>query len=302
MTGRLLYRVLAGAILALLVALVAVFLAGRASDPGTETVSNPRLDDFAAWPALYQAMEGDTKYPVALSHIRGLSEVPSAARGMVVVNYERGTVTVSVEGLPALPPQAVYEALLVDNIAGPGNSVALDRGAGGDDIIVLGELKMRGSDGSLDREVGPGRLREFEVDMALVTRVMPGESGEFVVGGITSLFYKMGRRASLQAEELSALESSGFFGRTLSSRMTVLASGRGALSQGMIGLIEQGDTLFFQETFDGNGRTCGTCHRAEDNFALSPAFIATLPDDDLLFVAELNLGLDDLENPTLILS
>ena len=290
MTGQLLYRVLAGAILALLVALVAVFLAGRASDPGTETVSNPQLDDFAAWPALYQAMEGDTKYPVALSHIRGLSEVPSAARGMVVVNSERGTVTVSVEGLLALPPQAVYEALLVDNIAGPGN----------DDIIVLGELKMRGSDGSLDREVGPGRLREFEVDMALVTRVMPGESGEFVVGGITSLFYKMGRRASLQAEELSALESSGFFGRTLSSRMTVLASGRGALSQGMIGLIEQGDTLFFQETFDGNGRTCGTCHRAEDNFALSPAFIATLPDDDLLFVAELNLGPDDLENPTLI--
>ncbi len=51
-------------------------------------------------------------------------------------------------------------------------------------------------------------------------------------------------------------------------------------------LIEHGRDLFFNETFDGNGRTCSTCHRAEDNFGLTPAFIATLPDDDPLFVAE----------------
>ena len=51
-------------------------------------------------------------------------------------------------------------------------------------------------------------------------------------------------------------------------------------------IVDEGRRIFFTETFDGNGRTCGTCHRAEDNFALSPAFIATLPDDDPLFVAE----------------
>lgn len=51
-------------------------------------------------------------------------------------------------------------------------------------------------------------------------------------------------------------------------------------------LVEQGRRLFFAETFNGNGRTCGTCHREEDNFGLSPAFIATLPPDDPLFVAE----------------
>jgi len=51
-------------------------------------------------------------------------------------------------------------------------------------------------------------------------------------------------------------------------------------------LITLGETIFFEETFDGNGRTCGTCHRREDNFGLSPAFIATLPADDPLFVAE----------------
>jgi len=51
-------------------------------------------------------------------------------------------------------------------------------------------------------------------------------------------------------------------------------------------LVERGRQIFFNETFDGNGRTCGTCHRAEDNFGLTPNFIATLPQDDPLFVAE----------------
>ncbi|MGH6952078.1 MAG: c-type cytochrome, partial [Vitreimonas sp.] len=51
-------------------------------------------------------------------------------------------------------------------------------------------------------------------------------------------------------------------------------------------LVERGREIFFTETFGGNGRTCATCHRAEDNFGLSTAFIATLPPDDPLFVAE----------------
>ncbi len=65
--------------------------------------------------------------------------------------------------------------------------------------------------------------------------------------------------------------------------------------------IRRGERIFFEETFAGNGRTCGTCHRAEDNFALSPAFIATLPSDDPLFVAETNPALAaNFENPRLM--
>ncbi len=66
-------------------------------------------------------------------------------------------------------------------------------------------------------------------------------------------------------------------------------------------LIAQGREIFFNETFAGNGRTCGTCHRAEDNFGLTPAFIATLPPDDPLFVAETNPDLaENFENPRLM--
>jgi cytochrome c553 len=66
-------------------------------------------------------------------------------------------------------------------------------------------------------------------------------------------------------------------------------------------LVERGRAIFFAETFAGNGRTCGTCHREEDNFGLSPTFIATLPGDDPLFVAETNPDLArGFENPRLM--
>ncbi len=65
--------------------------------------------------------------------------------------------------------------------------------------------------------------------------------------------------------------------------------------------VDRGREVFFNETFEGNGRTCGTCHRAEDNFGLAPAFIATLPPDDPLFVAETNSDLaENFENPRLM--
>jgi len=65
-------------------------------------------------------------------------------------------------------------------------------------------------------------------------------------------------------------------------------------------LIAEGENLFFNETFNGNGRTCGTCHRAENNFTIDTAFIDTLPDDDPLFIAEFNEDLEELEGPALM--
>ena len=41
-----------------------------------------------------------------------------------------------------------------------------------------------------------------------------------------------------------------------------------------------GMRLFFRETFSGNGRTCATCHRPEDDFSLSPAVARRLHELD----------------------
>jgi hypothetical protein len=65
--------------------------------------------------------------------------------------------------------------------------------------------------------------------------------------------------------------------------------------------IARGRDLFFKETFSGNGRTCGTCHPAQNNFTIDPAFIAKLPPDDPLFVAEFIPALrEHFENPRLM--
>jgi hypothetical protein len=58
-----------------------------------------------------------------------------------------------------------------------------------------------------------------------------------------------------------------------------------------------GANLFFRGTFGGNGRTCATCHRVDNNLTIDPKFIATLPPTDPLFVAEFDSDLKDLEKP-----
>ena len=66
-------------------------------------------------------------------------------------------------------------------------------------------------------------------------------------------------------------------------------------------LIAKGKEIFFNETFNGNGRTCGTCHPAQNNFTIDPTFIITLPANDPLFVAEFTPDLRrNFENPRLM--
>ncbi len=66
-------------------------------------------------------------------------------------------------------------------------------------------------------------------------------------------------------------------------------------------LINEGRRLFFQETFAGNGRTCGTCHPANNNFTIDPEYIAKLPENDPLFVAEYLPALaENFEKPELM--
>jgi hypothetical protein len=78
----------------------------------------------------------------------------------------------------------------------------------------------------------------------------------------------------------------------------ILTSG-GVAAQDLA-LIEEDRRIFFEETFNGNGRTCGTCHPATHNFTIDAEFIARLPDNDPLFVAENFPELAGLENPVLM--
>lgn len=47
-----------------------------------------------------------------------------------------------------------------------------------------------------------------------------------------------------------------------------------------------GAEVFFNETFAGNGRTCGSCHPAGNNFTIDLPFVDTLDPSDPLFINE----------------
>jgi hypothetical protein len=60
-----------------------------------------------------------------------------------------------------------------------------------------------------------------------------------------------------------------------------------------------GADIFFRETFQGNGRTCGSCHPVENNFTIDPGFIAKLPQTDPLLVFKSDPNLTGLETSAL---
>lgn len=62
--------------------------------------------------------------------------------------------------------------------------------------------------------------------------------------------------------------------------------------------IDEGFRLFNNETFGGNGRTCGTCHLPDQNYNISPTDIQRLPKKqrDLVFAT----NTPGLENATLV--
>lgn len=215
---------------------------------------------------------GRITMPVRLAYIKGLSKRFTKALGRAEVDYEAGTVAVAVTGLDSLPPGSKYEVWLIEHGAGAANSVALDLGQDGDKILSLGTFPLQGSE-----VFAPGSeaLRQLEIDMVAVMRVGPGMTPEQIVAGMPSVFESWRVEATLKSRR-GVLD-------------WVVAPVKAA--DGTDALIRQGESIFFTETFNGNGRTCGTCHPSAQNFILNPGDIQTLAATDPtnpLFVSENN--------------
>ena len=171
--GNRLFRLFLGILTASLVVslawvLVPTFIGQGSDHPSAGEESRPAA--FANWPTLYQELDGNRNYVVSLSYFKGLSEAFTDASGRAVVNFETGKVSVKIEKLPVLEDGSTYEVLLVDNQDGPGNSVALDGGPNGDDVISLGLLDVHRSSTTLEKKLDIDRLERFEIDMILVRR------------------------------------------------------------------------------------------------------------------------------------
>lgn len=293
------HLVIAGLLAAVLAAFVVVLMRSDLSETPA-AVSDSRLSRFAQVPALYQSMGGDTSFPLTLYSVKGLAREPSPARGWAVVNFRDGAVQLRVSGLPRLPEGESYEVVLVDNKSGPGNTVAIEWGPDGDDIIGLGVLHIPEGEATLNVSVDVERLRTFEVDMVAVVRRAAGGPPEFVIGSLTSFLYKFGRELSRAAEEENVpFDARLLFGAAEGRRIPGVSKAHAKTSarvDALLAGIQEGQTLFFQGTFGGNGRTCGTCHILNASLTISAREIAALPANDPLFVFETMPAVANLEN------
>ena len=161
------------------------------------------------------------------------------------------------------------------------------RGARG--CLDEGGHVRRGHRGGTDSRcpLGPAAFTSFFPDRAFVVRSGQSPVDGFVLTGPSTFFARLRHRQVRFVDDATA--ALGFDPTAAATREADFAR-----------VTAQGRQLFLNETFEGNGRTCGTCHVETNNFTVDPELIATLPPSDPLFVAETNPALATLENPDLL--
>jgi len=269
-------------------------------------------DVFLDWEAAHLARGGDRQVTVRLGSSQRLTDHSSSqgkAGGTVTLDLLGGTVRAELTGL-----SEPLDLWLVDNRPGGGRSALPEPG---DRRVRLGRLAPAppGTAATLDRELGPDFFDRFDVDLAVATVAGEPPFIEAPLFGGRGYFERLhtrlrkagDRQRSRLLEALTPLTPTRILGDAaamLSPRPAEAQPPNPLVASGLMSQqVADGADLFFRETFDGNGRTCGTCHRVTTNLGIDADLIASLPLDDPLFVAERPAeegGVPGLEIPELL--
>jgi cytochrome c peroxidase len=253
---------------------------------------------YVRWARSYAQAGGARHLVLGLTHVKGLSTQFSRASGWVAIDLAAGSLAAQVSGLPR---DSAYDLWLIDERSDPG---AATRPRSGDVTIRVGSLVHEEGAAARTARLSLAAPAGFELDLVAVAPAgrTPSEAG--VLFGAPILFQRMYHDA--QAAALALRPAVGGAGPSLDaappSRFAFLVPrpAYAGVPGSLESLIADGERLFFEEKFAGNGRTCGTCHPAENNFTIDPTFISTLGKKNPLFVAEFNPALQDLEVPELM--
>jgi cytochrome c peroxidase len=260
------------------------FVAARMTSDD-DHLSNTGMADPTALVSAYDRFAASDPPPnvvsLSLSNLRGLSSEAVNAGGQVTVDLVTGTVNSIVRLLPA---EGMFDLWLVDNRPGPGHTTFAELGDG---LLKVGAYTPSSGAHRLSVSLGAAAFAGFFPDRAFLVGSGSSPVEGFVLTGPSTLFTRLRHR---QVRRIQRADSSLGFNPT--ARSTRLAN--------FAAVITEGRRLFLEETFDGNGRTCGTCHVESNNFTIDPALIATFPSNDPLFVAETNPALATLENSDLL--
>ena len=241
---------------------------------------------YVKWVNAYEAGGGDRRMVLPLGAIKGLSpSFGEDVHGSARVDLTTGEVRIEVRGASAEPR---LDAWLVSN--GRDGSVTPESG---DRMARLGSLVKR--DQAMHLDVARAWRDGLAFDLVVITRDGKTPIEDPFLIGSTTMFHRVYWAArSGRMDAVLGLPASGGV-KTLASLMAPPLSAQigpnpnptTALEM----LIQRGRAGFFSTTFNGNGRTCGTCHREDNNLTLDADYIAGLPPNDPLFVAEFVPGL-----------
>ena len=255
---------------------------GTTTSSITAPTEDGLADAYSTFLGVFAPPQGnfDSQFPIGFGFHEGLVTEKVAgpngltARGSAVLDMNRGTVNATLNDVPT---NGRFDLWFVKNAAG--GTVAPEAT---DPMLKVGTFQGTGSSRTLTASLGSNIL--FDLDLVVVTRSGKAPDKSCVAIGDRTLFEKRLFRFRM--------------GKTLDAVTGPLANDIETTNP----LVARGAQIFFNETFGGNGRTCGTCHRAERNLSIDPAFIATLPQSDPLFVAETNPALAELDDPELVRS
>ena len=292
-------------------ALPVLFLSGKTSsesDPSLDGLGFGSLETFNAnykeWETLYEREGGDRNMVLAVGWFKGLSTGNSYAQGLAKFNLVDGNVTLAVNGLSN---DETFDVWMVDSAAG--RSIALETD---DKMMRIGSLKHEGKVATLAATLGNDTFKTFDMDLIIVTKAGKNPIEDRTLIGTTSLFHQLYR--SKQQGQFGVLadadpvlpepDKRGVFQQILGGISPTASAQIGPIPNPTTALqlsITRGRKSFFNETFNGNGRTCGTCHRENGNLTIDAEFIDDLPPNDPIFVAEFIPALaNHFENPILM--
>ncbi|MGB3365668.1 MAG: hypothetical protein WBB48_12910, partial [Thermodesulfobacteriota bacterium] len=262
---------------------------------------NKLLNNYDQWKQIAHNNGADRNLVLPLGYSKALSYKFTEAHGTASIDLNNGSISVNITGLSK---KESFDLWLVDNKSAPKSSVKPEPW---DKMLRVGSLKHVGKKYILEAELDRGSLKDFKIDLIAVSssKKGPGEAG--LLFGSPSLFQRLyyseqkGQVAKLGFDKSHTQNNVAQTGASFP--FNILVPEPAIAQEEMLTLSEMialGEELFFEETFGGNGRTCGTCHPMENNLTIDPEFIATLPPDDPLFVAENIEALENLEKPELM--
>ena len=203
-----------------------------------------------------------------------------------------GTVTATATG----PANKSFDLYFVKNAVGQGTV----KPEAGDNIRKVGTFSAV-----------PNQPNQYTLSATIGTAPMPSFGVNFDLDMIVVTLAGQSPLSNVLATGARTLFEKRFFREQAGLTLDPVVGALSTTVETTDPLVQRGAELFFNETFAGNGRTCGTCHRIDDNLTIDAAFIANLPANDPLFVfpdgledrtllpsALIRENLDGLEDPT----